>query len=620
MKFFQLTSAYYFLFIHSFLPFTGPPGVDSLVETTRHAPKEALPELHKKIGVFHYLKNDFPKAEMAFQACVNAAQKSNDPVMAGKCLNNLGAVAFKQGEYADGIQSYRKAIALYKTNQLDTLLADGFLNLGLAFKKLNIYDSAISNFYKGINILDSLDSKKSLMNGYNILGNVLREVQSEQQAQQYYLKSIFLAEELKDTLHLGKVYNNLGTLSRQRGDLDSAIQYYHESLHLKRRKKVPKLVGNTHYNLGIVFIRLELADSAVFHLKKSAKYRVLAGDHAGLGYNFVALSKAYLLEEDLLQADQYLKKSDSLSHELTYPAGLSYDHLDVQRDLFKAQNRFKEASEISKKLLQLKEKILNSEKQEVITSYEVRFNVNSLERALEVEAANRRKNRLIYLLSSVLGGLIILFLIYWVNHKRIEAKRNEILYREIHHRMKNTFSLFSGMITLKRKQNQGEAKKVLLDVGKQLEAVNLVLQKLYFSKTTCQGELDFGEYLRELVKSLFYATGKSQNAYAVEGDFGPVKLAVDQSNRLGLVANEILTNAIKHGESPGGTWNIKIGLSEKNDEVKLYIKDGGRGICPGDLDKNTAGIALIKLLVKQLKGVWNYKNEDGSTFTVQFKK
>ncbi|MCG8384473.1 MAG: tetratricopeptide repeat protein [Cytophagales bacterium] len=620
MSFFQFTSAYYFLFIPSFLPFKEPVGIDSLVKATQYAHKEALPGLYKEIGVFHYRKKDFPKAGMAFQACVNTAQKSNDPTMAGRCLNNLGAVAFQQGAYADGIQYYRKAIALYEANQLDTLRADGFLNLGLAFKKLNIYDSAISNFYKGINVLEQLDSKSSLMNGYNTLANVLREAQSEEQAQQYYLESILLAEQLKDTLHLSKVYNNLGTLSRKMGHLDSALFYYHESLQLKKRKNVPKLMGNTHYNLGMVFIGLKRADSALFHLKKSSEYRVLAGDHAGLGYNFVALSKSHLINGDLTRADHYLKRSDSLSKELTYSTGLYYDHLGVQRDLFEAQSRFREASQISKELVQLKEKLLDSEKQEVITSYEVRFNVNSLERKLEWEAANRQKNQLIYTLSSIIGGLTILFLIYWVNHKRKEAKRNEILYREIHHRMKNTFSLFGGMITLKRKQNNGEAKKVLLDIGKQLEAVNLVLQKLYFSKTAHQGELDFGEYLKELVKSLFFTTGKSQNTYAVATDFGPVKLAVDQSNRLGLVANEILTNAIKYGQSEDGTWKIKIGLSEHDGEVKLQIRDNGKGICPGDLERNTTGIALVQLLVKQLKGAWNYTNEEGSSFTVQFKK
>lgn len=636
MKFSWLIIFCCFLFIQCPHSATGQTSVDSLSQAIiRSSPKE-LPGLHKEMGVIHYKKRDFPKAEMAFRECIKAALKINDGVMAGKCSNNLGGVAFQQGDYARGILHYRKAIDIYKANQLDTLLGDGFLNLGLAYKKLNIYDSATTNFYKGIKILEKGGSKSGLMYGYNMLANTWREVNSLENARQNYLNSINMAKILSDTLQISKVYNNLGTLFRQRQELDSAVYYYRKSLILKKERKVPKSTGNTYYNLGITFIDLQRSDGAIRYLNKSSEYRLLSYDSVGLAFNLIALSKAYLQKRDTLQANYFLKRFDSLSLWINYPPNLVFDQLVAQRNLAEVQNKFREASEISRKLIKLRESILNAEKQDVISAYEVRFNVNDLEQALEIEASIRQKNQLIYLLSSIIAALIILSLVYYGYAKQKKAKKakkeaenaekesekDKIRYNEMHHRIKNILSLFSGMITHKRNHVKDSiAKRVLYDIGKQLDAINLIMQRLYFSKTSNEGQLNFGKYLKELTQNLFYSTGINQGQYKIESNLDPVQLTADQSNPLGLIVNEVLTNAIKYGQNKDGTWTVKIDLHEEGDNVKLCIVDNGLGFkCQDSGKANTSGMGLIELLTRQMKGKYTYTGDTGGKFIIRFKK
>lgn len=622
MKFSRHIIFYCFLFFPGSYSTLGQNTIDSLSAVIDRADKYALPELHKKAGIIYYRERNFSKAQMAFQACVNAAQNINDWVMAGNCFNNLGGVAFQQGDYVNGILFYRKAIEVYRQNHQDTLLGDGFLNLGLAFKRLNIFDSATVNFYKGVQILEDTGSKTGLMRGYNMLGNILREVNSPEKARLYYMKSLDMAKSLNHVLQIAKTYNNLGTLFRQRGVLDSAVTFYRKSLVLKKDKDVPRLTGNSYYNLAITFIDLQKNDSAIHHLKKSNEYRLLSYDYVGLGFNLVTLSKVYLQKGNIAQASYYLHRSDSLAASVSFPPDLIYNQLAVQRDLFEKQKRFREAADISQKMIRQREAILNSEKQEVIASYEVRFGVNELERALEIEASNRRKNNLIYTLSSMLGAFIIFFLIYYNYVKQKDAKKNEIRYKEMHHRIKNNLSLLSGMINHKRIHlKDGMARKALQSIGKQLDAINLIMQGLYFSKTANSGQLDFGKYLKGLIQNLFGSIGIGNEQYKIVSNLDPVLLTAEQSNPLGLVANEVLTNIIKYGQNKDGTWTVKIDLHEKDDLVELCIKDYGPGFKTQDLVKTeTHGMNLIDLLVRQLKGEYSYAGDNGGNFTVCFKK
>ena len=635
MKFYRHIIFYCLLSFHSSFSASGQNTPDSSPAVINRADKYALPELHKKAGIRHYKEKNFQKAEMAFRECLNAAQNINDWVMAGNCLNNLGSVAFQKGDYVNGILFYRKAINMYQENHQDTLLGDGFLNLGLAFKRLNIYDSATANFYKGIKILEDAGSKNGLMYGYNMLGNTLREVNSLKLAREYYLKSVRMAKSLNDSLQTGNAYNNLGTLFRQTGVLDSALYYHRKSLSLKR-EKLPKLTGNTYYNLGITFMELQKNDSAIYCLKKSNDYRFQTHDYIGLGYNLVALAKAYLHEGHTVSAIQSLHHSDSLAKTINYPPDLIYQQLGVRRDLFEMQQNFQQAAEISKAMIRHREEMLNSEKQEVIAAYEVRFGVNELERKLETEASIRRKNNIIYALSAFLAVVVIFLLLYY-NHvkrkeaiakqkeakaKQKEAKANEIRYKEMHHRIKNIVSLFSGMINHKRGHlKDGVAKNVLRDIGKQLDAINLVISGLYFSPKTNKEQLNFGKYLKELMQNLFSSAGIDATKCKIVSDLAPVILTVEQSNPLGLVANEVLTNVIKYGRGKDGTWAVKIELHEKNNLVELLINDSGPGFKTENLVKTeTHGMNLIDLLVRQLKGNHSYVGDHGGNFLVRFKK
>ncbi len=611
----------------TFLSIQLPIAVQSL--TFGQHPRERSVIYYKEQGKSYYVKKDFPKAAMAYQNCIKVARVQQDWFTLGKCLNNLSAVAFQQGDYQKQIHLLRQAIYTYQQLQSDSLLAESYINLGLAFKRLDIYDSAIVNYYEGIQLLEQQQESTSLMVSYNMLGNMLRKVESYDKARKYYFKSMHLARVLTDTMQIAMVYNNLGKLSEDTDKPKEAIQYYNKSIALKKSARLKKALGTTYYNLGKAYLVLEENEKAIQYFEQSLQYYQSTSDTMGMAEGAVVLAKAYLAKNDIQKTLQYLKRYEADTSERQFSPILTYNYWKTKRNLLERQGDFEAASAASKRLITLQQALLDTEKQDQITAYEIRFGLAELERKnaaqanqLKLEAIKRRNMFTTAALVFIIVGFLILFLLYNNQMTKKVALRNEALYREMHHRIKNNLALFSGMITYrKRNLTEGRLKNTLHSLGQQLNTMNLTHQSLYFSKKADLGHLDLVNYIEVLVDDLFFASGLLANQYEIDFALASARLEADQSNPLGLIINEVLTNAIKYGKSEDGKLRLSILLEKQDKQLTLIVKDKGKGFDTLKVNKNE-GMRLIDLLAKSLKAQYTYKESDrgGVEFSIQFTK
>jgi two-component sensor histidine kinase len=93
----------------------------------------------------------------------------------------------------------------------------------------------------------------------------------------------------------------------------------------------------------------------------------------------------------------------------------------------------------------------------------------------------------------------------------------------------------------------------------------------------------------------------------------------DQALPLGLLVNEIISNAFKHAFQGASSGRVRISLSTVSDrEARLTISDNGRGFNPDSTPQNM-GTKLIAAFASQLKGeVESESSERGTTFTLTF--
>jgi len=199
------------------------------------------------------------------------------------------------------------------------------------------------------------------------------------------------------------------------------------------------------------------------------------------------------------------------------------------------------------------------------------------------------------------------------------TKQKENLLREIHHRVKNNFAILVSLINMQKEQTQSqELIQSLTNLQMRIRTMALVHEMLYRSKDF--EKISFREYLRSLSSVITgaYNSRKIQLHFNVE----EVVMDIEAAIPLGLIVNEILSNAYKHAFPDEREGNIWVDLTSHSDgpELSLTIRDDGVGM-PHDFTIEhckSMGIQIVQILVKQIEGEIILINNLGSCFTISF--
>ena len=198
-------------------------------------------------------------------------------------------------------------------------------------------------------------------------------------------------------------------------------------------------------------------------------------------------------------------------------------------------------------------------------------------------------------------------------------QEKQLLLKEVHHRVKNNFQIVSSLLELQTKGIEDEKALNLANEGKnRVKSMALIHQKLYQNDS---GLIDFDEYINVLVKELsyMYASDKKVQTHIQTEN---MQFDIDTAIPLGLIVNELITNAYKYAFDAAADNTLNISINKLNeDEYKLIVSDNGKGIEDGlDLSKvKSLGLRLVRRLTKQLQGDFLWNNQNGATFEIIFK-
>jgi two-component sensor histidine kinase len=130
------------------------------------------------------------------------------------------------------------------------------------------------------------------------------------------------------------------------------------------------------------------------------------------------------------------------------------------------------------------------------------------------------------------------------------------------------------------------------------------------------GDVSVDRYLQRLIDDLREG---SSNDIEMEVEIEPLLVDRDQALPLGLLVNEIVSNAFKHAFQGASSGRIKISLTTVSDrEARLTISDNGRGFNPDNAPMNM-GSKLVAAFASQLKGeIKTESSKRGTTFTLTF--
>ena len=202
---------------------------------------------------------------------------------------------------------------------------------------------------------------------------------------------------------------------------------------------------------------------------------------------------------------------------------------------------------------------------------------------------------------------------------RQSLEEKELLLKEIHHRVKNNLQIISSLLNLQsRAIEDTHALEMLADSQNRVKSMALIHEKLYQSEDLAR--VDFADYIQALASSLFQSYQMSTKI-RLRVEVQDVMLGIDQAIPCGLIVNELVSNALKHGFVDGDDGTVVVRFeSAEGGRVALHVEDDGVGIAES-IDVQTTeslGLNLVSILVSQLNGDITLENTAGTHVTVLF--
>ncbi|KYG84425.1 hypothetical protein AWW67_04770 [Roseivirga seohaensis] len=557
-----------------------------------------------QIAYSKQLQNDYDSTLFFAKEVVYLAEKSQNTVsvISGRLM--LSSVHNHLGQYPESLQELnRSKILAENTPNNKSVITDILNRESFIYYSLGEYDESADRISQIIEILKPEGDARKLNIWSNNLASVysLCNCVSFEKRKAVLKESINYAKQANFTYGKAFAYKHLADTYRDANQFDSTKYYLEQIEVLLPEINKPDFTGLVSVAQGSYWANVGNNKRAISYFLK--------------GYN---IWKTLGKKKDQMDIALYLN------------------------DLYQKQKDYANAHKFLNTYVALKDSLFSEEKIREVKELELAYDfrqkqmtdsLKNAERLLksEYETTLQKRSKLMILFVGV-AILIVAIIIYcgFIKQKKLsqllqvktdqvesELHQKELLLTEIHHRVKNNFQILSSLLELQAKGVDDQATKDLISEGKsRVRSMALIHNQLYNNDSLT---IHLAGYLQNLISEI-------QKSF--EGQTSEVKMDVDPNFTLdidnmvplGLIANELVTNAFKYATKNNNQLKLEVSLYEKNGQNLFVFKDNGPGLPPSFDIKTTksTGIWLISRLALQLHGHYEYEYDNGAVFKIYF--
>ncbi|NGX85060.1 histidine kinase dimerization/phosphoacceptor domain -containing protein [Aequorivita sp. KMM 9714] len=484
------------------------------------------------------------------------------------------------------------------------------------------YDLASKHYFEGIGICEenNLAYASSL---YHSLGVMFHTSDNYEKALEYYTIAYKGALKDDDAILQKKCLINIGSIHSSLQNYEKAETSMLKSLAIEARHD---LDYNVYANLGNLYLRQEKYHEAIPYLEKSV---TIHPDNLDSEKNLMYLIEAKAALRDSTGMQSKINRAITEAENITALREKSNLYQALSAYFYEFED-YKTAMDYHKKYHSIYEEIKSKQRDQTVYDLETNYQTVKKERQLEAKKASEKL--LIIILVSL--GIVVLMLTYFYNKNRkknrILAKQKTLLentveeknmlLREIHHRVKNNLQVISSLLSLQQRQITDDSASQAIQEGRdRVKAMALIHQNLY-QDTELIG-VETSDYVNKLANSLIKNYKVEDKAIDLRLDIDPKKLDIDTVIPLGLVVNELISNALKYAFSEKASGQVDIKLKSSGNMLSLSVADNGKGLPKNfSIDETTTlGFRLIKAFSEKLKADLTVdSSEKGTTVSLVF--
>ncbi len=495
----------------------------------------------------------------------------------------------------------------------------------------------------------------------------LSELNRFLEAEEILVAAIERAKPTQDTIILGKLYSDICYLYRNSRDYDTAIGYGWQAVQLfeelkgedslrtmvplfylaacyvnsdrpaealriaERTVRMVEAVGPDEFlgetiraygYRGEALAALGRLDEALrdhkyvydFALKKLPEASMADGNKQGVGY-------VYYLQGKYKEAIPYLE--DFITHMAN--RGFKQDETMIKSYRYLAES-YANTGNLAKAIAykdtayHYKSQQLDGELKALRSELRVQYATEQKDALIDEQEDTISRQRKVQLLSYGIGLLLLLGalgLFFGLRNNRrknalLEERNteNETLLKEIHHRVKNNLEVVSSLLELQSATLSDKgAQDAMLASRSRVKSMGILHQKLYQGRSL--KSIEMREYLTQLASSLL-ETYNEKERLQIKVAAEAVDMDVDTAIPLGLIVNELLTNAIKYAYPADQQGTISVSLRQQGDgKYALSVSDQGQGQITATHQGTGFGSRLVDLLSRQIGAEVEQSKIDG---------
>lgn len=592
---------------------------------------------------FYY--TDLEEALTTLQRALQIAHQIRDTSLATEVGINMASFYFFMGDYNQSALLYDSLMPHYKTiTDEETFYKTEFQHAKLLSGAGRYYDALETGLeaYEYFSNKEGEEAYSGLVS--SVIASIYNKLERKKEAIRQFEISLDWCQKSVHPNCISSTLLRLAELHLKEGEIDAAWNFViqseetikdHPNLQWKR-----PLIDLTKVK---VYLAMEKPNEAIATLNSALHPMEKLNLPVDLAWLHHYYAQAYIAN------NQYYK---ALEHNnTTLEIGNKSEHRTLTQNahytnsiIFEKLGQSKKALESLRNSNAIREAILSKEKIAQINDLDGKYKaavqqtkISNLEKenALNELTIQRSKQRKFIWIGSIVilfVGSLILF--YYLRRKSrtnalLEEKNaiiskslqdKDILLREIHHRVKNNLQVVSSLLNLQANYISDDAALEAITEGKnRVSSMALIHQNLYgeqnLTSINCQA------YFNDLIENLFDSYNIDEDRIGLSKNIADLDIDVDTMIPLGLIVNELVTNALKHAfkeKNKGGV--IEVTLDETNNVLRLTIADNGIGITENQFwNSDSFGNKMIKAFKQKLNADITVRNRQGTEVCMTIK-
>ena len=191
-------------------------------------------------------------------------------------------------------------------------------------------------------------------------------------------------------------------------------------------------------------------------------------------------------------------------------------------------------------------------------------------------------------------------------------REKDVLLRELQHRVANSLQIVSSFINIQANAAvTPEARVALKDTRQRVQTVSRLHRRLYTSEDI--ESVDLKEYLETVLSDLEDAWSTVEAPREIRFSAEPLRLPTDKAVSVGVVVNELVSNACKYAYRDGEPGEVRVSMVHADGELRIAIEDDGVGFSDDGAPKGTGvGTKLVDAMARSLSATVSYANDKGA--------